>query len=99
MQGAARVGGGLGWVDQAYDGPKYNCRTEDHTAVILIFPVEWESTHCDQDRIEESGLGLALQLDTTVGVSETWGFSVSWFANVGGPQGYQGFAVSFLRTF
>ena len=47
--------------------------------VVVIFPVQWESTTCDQDRIEESGLGLALQLDATIGVTSDWGMSVSWF--------------------
>lgn len=97
---SGRLGAGLGWVDRAYDGPRYNCRTQDNMIGIPpLIVVQWESTDCDQDRIEESGLGLALQLDTTVGVTADWGLSLSWFGSVGGPQSYNGFAVSFLRAF
>lgn len=97
---SGRIGAGLGWVDQAYDGPKYNCRTEQNVVGLPpLIVIGWESTECDQDRIENSGLGLALQLDTTVGVTAEWGLSLSWFGSLGGPQGYHGFAVSFLRAF
>ena len=96
---SARLGAGVGWVDLAYDGPEYNCRTENNMVGLPpLFLVQWESTDCDQDRIQESGLGVAFQLDTTVGITAAWGLSVAWFANVGGPRGYNGFAVSFLRA-
>lgn len=82
-----RASAGLGLATESTMGDPYNCRWQGPG-----FPFLWEV--CDQDWIEENGLGVAYQLEGVWKAGSKWGIGVTWFGSTGGPAGFQGWSLN-----
>jgi hypothetical protein len=81
-----RASVGLGLATESRMGERYNCRWEGPG-----FPFLWEV--CDQDTIEEKGLGVAYHLEGVWQVASSWGLGLTWFGSEGGPARFNGWSV------